>query len=242
MVDATPRPEAPRPGTPASEAPHARVPHAKPVRVVRAHIKLFAAAAVGVVLFLLLPDSLRAATRALIAWNVAVLLYLIAATVVVCRFERSHVRQRAEEEDEGGALILVLTVAAAVASLAAIFVELAGDPGGKVNAPSGVLALLTVILSWIFIHTIFAFRYAHEFYGAAKGGHKGGLQFPGDEHPDYWDFVYFAFVIGVAGQVSDVQVTSKILRRHVIAHGIVAFFYNVTVIALLVNIGSTFIR
>jgi uncharacterized membrane protein len=232
MVDVTPRPEAPR----------SRAPHAKPVRVLRAHIKLFAAATVGVILFFLLPDSLRLATRALIAWNVAVLLYLIAAIVVVTRFERGRVRQRAEEEDEGGALILVLTVAAAVASLAAIFIELAGDPKGRVNAPSGALALLTVVLSWTFIHTIFAFRYAHEFYGAAQAGHKGGLMFPGDEHPDYWDFVYFSFVIGVAAQVSDVQVTSKTCRRHVIAHGVVAFFYNVTVIALLVNIGSTFIR
>jgi uncharacterized membrane protein len=197
---------------------------------------------VGVVLFLLLPDSLRVATRALIAWNVAVLLYLVAATVVVCRFERGHVRQRAEEEDEGGALILVLTVAAAVASLAAIFIELAGDPGEKVNAPSATLALTTVVLSWVFIHTIFAFRYAHEFYGAAQSGHKGGLQFPGDDHPDYWDFVYFSFVIGVAAQVSDVQVIGKTLRRQVIAHGVLAFFYNVTVIALLVNIGSSIIR
>ena len=77
------------------------------------------------------------------------------------------------------------------------------------SGPYVALALVTVVLSWIFIHVIFAFHYAHEFYGEAKGGHKGGLQFPEDDRPEYWDFVYFSFVIGMTFQVSDVQVTSK---------------------------------
>jgi uncharacterized membrane protein len=216
--------------------------HLKPVRIVRAHIKLFAAAALGVILFLLLPSELRVITRVLIAWNAAVALYLVAAAIVISRFELSHVRKRAEEEDEGGTAILVLTVAAAVASLAAIFVELGEASSKRTGAFPVLLALITVVLSWFFIQVIFAFHYAHEFYGEAKGGHKGGLSFPDDDQPEYWDFVYFSFVIGMTFQVSDVQVTSKRLRRVVVAHGAVSFFYNVAVLALMVNIGGEFIK
>jgi uncharacterized membrane protein len=214
----------------------------KPVRIARAHIKLFAAAALGIILFLLLPNELRAVTRALIAWNAAVALYLVAAAIVISRFELSHVRKRAEEEDEGATAILVLTVAAAVVSLAAIFIELGDASGKRAGAFPALLALSTVVLSWFFIQIIFAFHYAHEFYGEAKGGHKGGLSFPDDDQPEYWDFVYFSFVIGMTFQVSDVQVTSKLLRRMVVAHGVVSFFYNVAVLALMVNMGGELIK
>jgi uncharacterized membrane protein len=216
--------------------------YGKPVRIALTHAKLLASAALGVVLFLVLPGDLRATTRGLIAWNVAVALYLVVAAFVIGRFELSHVRRRAAEEDEGGALILVLTVAAAAASLVAIFVELGAASGKQAGALSAALALITVILSWVFIHVIFAFHYAHEFYGEAKNGHKGGLKFPADDQPEYWDFVYFSFVIGMTFQVSDVQVTSKALRRVVVGHGVVSFFYNVAVLALMVNIGGEFIK
>jgi len=215
--------------------------HLKPVRIVRAHIKLFAAIALGVVLFPVLPNDLRVTTRALIAWNVAVGLYLVVAAVVISRFELNHLRQRAAEEDEGGALILALTVAAALASLVAIFIELGDASGKKTGALSAALVLSTVVLSWFFIHVIFAFHYAHEFYGE-KEGNKGGLKFPADDQPEYWDFIYFSFAIGTTSQVTDVLVTGKAMRRLVVGHGIVSFFYNVAVLALMVSLGSEFIK
>jgi uncharacterized membrane protein len=216
--------------------------YATPLRVAHVHIKLTAAAAVGIVLYFLLPAELRASTRALIAWNVAVVLYLAIATYVIARFELGHVRKRAEIEDEGAVAILVLTVIAAVASLVAIFAELAAVRDQKSSGWAIALALSTIVLSWVFIHVIFAFHYAHEFYGTAKGGHKGGLDFPGDKDPEYGDFVYFSFVIGMTFQVSDVQVTSKAVRRLVVGHGAVSFFYNVAILALMVNIGGEFIK
>jgi len=222
--------------------PRMKAPHAKPVRIVRAHIRLFTALALGALLFLVLPGDLRATTRALIAWNVGAAFYLVLATYLIVQCDVAQMRQRAEQEDEGGTLILVLTVAAAAASLVAIFAEMGAVPGQKAGALSATLALSTVVLSWLFIQVIFALHYAHEFYGEAKGGHKGGLQFPQDDRPEYWDFVYFSFVIGMTFQVSDVQVTSKSLRRIVVAHGAVSFFYNVAVIALMVNIGGEFIK
>jgi uncharacterized membrane protein len=215
--------------------------YAAPLRIAHVHLKLTAAAAVGVALYFLLPDELRVTTRLLIAWNVGVALYLAAASWVIACCELSQVRKRAEIEDEGAVAILSLTVTAAAASLAAIFLELAAIREGF-SGWAVALALGTVVLSWVFIHVIFAFHYAHEFYGQAKGGRKGGLEFPGDDQPEYGDFVYFSFVIGMTFQVSDVQVTSKSIRRLVVGHGAVSFFYNVAILALMVNIGGEFIK
>jgi uncharacterized membrane protein len=230
-----------------ASTPRRRAKHLKPVRIALAHIKLIAAVALGVALFFVLPRELNAVTRALLAWNVGVLLYLVLATWVIVRAELRYLRDRAAEEDEGAGLILVLTVLAAVASIIAIFFELAASRDDQTNWLSPMLALSTVLLSWVFIHTIFAFHYAHDFYGEAEGGRKGGLKFPetdaGKEAaPDYWDFVYFSFVIGMTFQVSDVQVTNKAVRRLVVFHGAVSFFYNVAVLALMVNIGGEFIK
>jgi len=134
--------------------------------------------------------------------------------------------------------VLVLTVFAALASLGAILAELGVSPGASRTATQLALATTTIALSWAFTHTIFALHYAHDFYGD-YGGKRSGLNFPGEEEPDYWDFVYFSFVIGMTSQVSDVAVTSQLIRRTVNAHGIVSFFFNATLLALTVNIAAS---
>jgi uncharacterized membrane protein len=96
---------------------------------------------------------------------------------------------------------------------------------------------MTIVLSWAFIHTIFAVHYAHEFYGS--GSKTGGLRFPTEQPPDYLDFVYFSFGIGTAAQVSDVDIVSRDIRRVVTAHSIVSFFFNVALLALIVNIAAS---
>ena len=101
------------------------------------------------------------------------------------------------------------------------------------------LATVTIALSWAAVHTAFALHYAHEFYRGAK---PGGLQFPsGDQHvdADYWDFVYFSFVIGMTAQVSDVGITDKIIRRTATVHGIISFVFNTALVALMVNIAAS---
>jgi uncharacterized membrane protein len=220
------------------------------------HIKLFVSAALGIAVFFalrwrilqieILQNEPRGVIHFLAAWNVAVLVYLALAAWVIARHEQSHLRALFSEEDEGAALILALTVAVAAASVFAIFAGLGA--GNKANRLSPVLAMITVFLSWVFIHTIFAFHYAHEFYGEADGQQKGGLIFPPADRkkdvapPAYWDFVYFSFVIGMTFQVSDVQITRTSLRRLVLFHGVVSFFYNVAVLALMVNIGGEYIK
>jgi uncharacterized membrane protein len=151
------------------------------------------------------------------------------------------IRSQAGKEDEGAVALLVLTVAAGMSSLVAIFAQLAAAAGSG-GGGSVALALATVLLSWTFIQTIFALHYAHEFYGE-RSTRGGGLEFPGNvKEPDYWDFVYFAFVVGTTFQTSDIAITSKWVRRTVAVHGVVAFLYNVAFLALSVNVAASLIQ
>jgi len=151
------------------------------------------------------------------------------------RSDVAGIRGRATVEDEGRLAILVLTALAGLASLGAIFAVLASPAGGGRPALRVAHAALTILLSWAFIHTIFALHYAHEFYDVTAGG----LAFPsGAGDPDYWDFVYFSFVIGMTSQVSDVAVTSKEVRRIVTAHGVLSFVFNAALLALTVNLAA----
>ena len=118
------------------------------------------------------------------------------------------------------------------------WVQATVDYKGRGTAELG-FATATIALSWAAVHTVFALHYAHEFY---RGSKPGGLDFPKgheDEDPDYWDFVYFSFVIGMTAQVSDVGVTDRMIRRTATAHGIVSFVYNTALVALMVNIAAS---
>jgi uncharacterized membrane protein len=208
----------------------------KPVRVVYARPRTFISIAAGIVAFFLLPGSLRLVTRLLIGWDSFVALYLLLVYIMMARCGLAHIRRNAVLQDDGRFLILLVTALGAFASIAAIVYELAGSHRRPVEL---ALATVTVVLSWAAVHTFFAVHYAHEYYRGAK---PGGLQFPsGDEHekPDYWDFVYFSFVIGMTAQVSDVGITDKTIRRTATAHGIVSFVYNTALVALMVNIAAS---
>jgi uncharacterized membrane protein len=208
----------------------------RPVRVVYARPRTFLSVAAGIVAFFLLPGSLRLVTRMLIGWDTFVALYLLLVYTMMLRCGLSHIRRNAVLQDDGRFLILLVTALAAFASIAAIVFEL-----GNSHHSTGELALatITVALSWAAVHTAFALHYAYDYYRGAK---PGGLQFPsGDEHekPDYWDFVYFSFVIGMTAQVSDVGITDRTIRRTATAHGIVSFVYNTALVALMVNIAAS---
>jgi len=207
------------------------------LRVVQIRPRLFISLGIGalVTVVLMLFTDWRMATRLLVGWDIYVGLYLALVAHLMSGAEIERIRARAAVEDEGQFAILVLTVVAALASLGAIFSELGTGTGRR---PAHiVVAALTILLSWAFIHTIFALHYAHEFYDEDIGG---GLAFPGGEtEPDYWDFVYFSFVIGMTSQVSDVGVTHKEIRRTVAAHGVVSFIFNAALLALTVNIAAS---
>ncbi len=207
-----------------------------PVRVVYARPRTFVSMAIGTVAFFLLPDSLRLVTRLLVAWDIFAAFYLALAYAMMFRCDHSHIRRNAILQDDGRFLILLVTALGAFASIAAIVFELGASKRG---ASELTLAVATIVLSWAAVHTTFALHYAHDYYRGAK---PGGLQFPsGDknEPADYWDFVYFSFVIGMTAQVSDVGITDKTIRRTATAHGIVSFVFNTALVALMVNIAAS---
>jgi uncharacterized membrane protein len=208
----------------------------KPVRVVYARPRTFAAIALGIVAFFLLPGSLRLVTRLLVAWDVFATLYLALVYYMMLCSDHQRVKRDAILQDDGRILILLVTAGGAFASIAAIVFEL----GGTHHAvPQLVIATATIALSWAVVHTAFALHYAHDYYGDTT---PGGLQFPSgdnDDEADYWDFVYFSFVIGMTAQVSDVGITDRIIRRTATVHGIISFVFNTALVALMVNIAAS---
>jgi uncharacterized membrane protein len=193
---------------------------------------------VCVLLVIFLSDDYLLVSRLLIGWDAGVALYLLLVIVMILRSDPDRVRRESPLQDEGRTAIPILTVTAAMASLGAIVFWLRAASESETIQPS-ILALLflTTLLSWLFIHTMFALHYAHEYY-AEHRARGGGMRFPGGGAPGYWDFIYFSFVIGTSTAVSDVAITSRTIRKTVTAHGLVAFVFNVTMIALTVSIAG----
>jgi uncharacterized membrane protein len=181
-------------------------------------------------------------TRALLGWNAGVILFIVLILVMMGRTRAADIRDHSNAEEEGRFTVLTVVIAAAVMTLIAIGVELFAvkEMQGTSRALRFALTFGTVISSWVFVHVVFAIYYAHEFH-AEMGGKKalrGGLQFPGETMPDYWDFLYFAFTVGMTAQTSDVVITSRMMRRLVIVHAIVSFVFTTAVIALTVNLAA----
>ena len=186
-------------------------------------------------------------SRLALGWDVGVGLFLIEAVFKLMRARSTDdLRQRAAAMDEAGVAILPLALLAAVASVVVVVGEAVRVSGDRSEVGgAAILALATVALSWTFVHLIFAFHYAHQFYAPAvpagtrasgKAQDKGGLIFPGDEDPDYWDFVHFSMIIGVAQQTADIQISDKGLRRTATVHSVTAFLFNTVIVALTVNL------
>jgi uncharacterized membrane protein len=195
------------------------------------------------VFFLASPWIGRAATRGLIAWDVGVIVFLALAVHSMIDADHERMRARAREHDEGRHFILLLAIGAAIASVAALAAELAsakGQVAGEEAMRVG-LTVVTIMLSWTFVQFIFALHYAHVFYGEAEdpeASHREGLEFPGDDPPDYWDFLHFSMIIGATAQTADITIVSKELRRIGTVHSMIAFAFNTAILALTINIAS----
>jgi len=206
-------------------------------------IRLGAAALIGFGALAVLPHRLDGTLRALLAWDATVLAFFILVIVMMARSTPQTMRRRAAIQDPGRTVLLIAVLAGALFSIAAlVFLQksLKGAVGGE---PAVHLALIggTIMLSWALAHTIFTLHYAHAYYGPAEDeddadGLVGGLQFPSEDHPDYWDFMYFSFVVGMTCQVSDVQVTGRDIRRLTLGHGVISFFFNTIILALTINV------
>ena len=212
------------------------------IRQVRVRPRLYIALVVAILIGVFLPTGIAShqITRLLIAWNVGTGLYVLLAAVMMVRSTHQHMRHRAQLQDDGELVILAMVVIASIASLAAIGGELAvvKDMHGSIKFAHIALAGVTVLSSWAFIQVMFCLHYAHDYYAAACHGRPPGLKFPEDDQPDYGDFFHFAAVIGTSGQTADVNFSSKPMRRIGTVHCILAYLFNTTVLALLINIGA----
>ena len=151
-------------------------------------------------------------------------------------------RNHAQQEDVGRFIILSLVLGSALLSLMALAYLLKTTKGlvGLILIAHLGLAIATILIAWSLVHTIFALHYARDYYRdehtSLKDCQVNGLTFPEEEEPDYWDFLYFSFVIGMTAQVSDVAITSRRLRKLALFHGVLSFFFNTAILAMSINI------
>ncbi|MFO1126155.1 MAG: DUF1345 domain-containing protein [Methylocystis sp.] len=217
-----------------------------PFRIIRARPQLFLSVLFGLVVGLLVPQAVQPISRALIGWNALTLSYFALIAVFITGATHDTIRERAQQLDEGRVAMLLLTSAVATASFGAVVIQLGSVKymQGWEKHASIALTIITVLNSWLFLHLTFAFHYAHEYYleeeldPGEPPEARGGLHFPHTKAPQYIDFLYFSYVIGVAFQTADIETCSASMRLLVATHGIVAFFYNTTILALMVNIAS----
>lgn len=217
-----------------------------PRRVVSARPRLFISMLIGIIVGFATPPDWRVTTRLLLGWNSFALIYFILAGRMFLTESHMKISQRAEQQDEGRFVILILTIVAATAAFGAIVLELAvvKDMKGLMKNLHILLAAATIVSAWALIHLMFTLHYAHEFVmeRAARGNKPakscGGLIFPGTNTPNYMDFLYFSYVIGVACQTADIEISSPEMRAIALVHGVLAFFFNSAVLALTINIAA----
>ena len=220
------------------------------IKSIRARPRLFVAIALGLVAGLLSPAAWPQSLRAIVGWDVAAGLYLVLAWIMILRADTKHIQTLARLDDDGRWAILIMCAGAAMTSLGAIVSLLADykDLAADAKPVHLVLAVVTILVSWFFLHTVFTLHYAHEFYGAAPSTgasaaekkERGGFGFPGDAKAwSYLDFAYYSFTIGMTAQTSDIAVTTTAMRRLTLAHAILTFFFNTVILAFSVNIAAS---
>jgi uncharacterized membrane protein len=202
--------------------------------------RLAVALTVAIAAFLVQPDSISWHTRAVASWDLGVLVYLVLAWSLIARSDAAMTRDHALGQDQSGYVIFLFVVVASCASIVAIgfVVSTIRELAFWSRAWHLALTIDALISSWLLIQTVFAFHYARRYYSILTGERRASpeLVFPGNRDPDYLDFAYYSFVVGMTSQVSDVAVTSRQMRRLTLIHGVLAFVFNIAVLALSINI------
>ncbi|SMB87982.1 protein of unknown function DUF1345 [Hymenobacter roseosalivarius DSM 11622] len=206
--------------------------------MVPAWVRLSISLVLAGVAYRLVPPQWHAASRVTAAWDAFALSTLVLTWAIIPAADVVHIRRVANREDPGRRLTFVFLLVAAVASLLAVVLLLGSIK--EVNSSSRiihiVLAVVAVLTAWLLVHTVFTLRYAHLYYDEGPGGQAGGLEFPGGEkEPDYLDFAYYAFVIGMTAQTADISISGRAMRRLTLLHGLLAFAFNTAIVALSIN-------
>jgi uncharacterized membrane protein len=199
----------------------------------------------GAAIFFVLRGHLRFSSAAIAAWDAFAVLIVALDWLTILMTPQREIRALAQQQDLSRSLAFLFVVVAACAALLAVgfLVRVHKSQASGHFTVHLLLTLLAVICSWTLVHTVFSLRYAHAFYGDSNEPgmhqHAGGLIFPGGRPPQYFDFAYFSFVVGMTCQVSDVQITSRRMRRLTLAHSVLSFGFNTIILALLINTVSS---
>lgn len=189
-------------------------------------------AATAVALFFAIP-ALGLRTGVMIGFDAGASIFLL-SVLPLLRHRSDDMRRSASRNDANRLLLLFLTLAVSLVvfvAIASILME-----GATPDMRSIALIVGTIILCWVFSNTVYTLHYAHLYYRAGDGGDAGGLQFPEEPEPDYWDFVYFAFCLGMTFQTSDVSITDRGIRKVVTLHCLAAFVFNLGIVAFTINV------
>jgi uncharacterized membrane protein len=176
---------------------------------------------------------------AMMLWDVFAFTYILTSWIVFFTSTESHITKKARKDDGSRLFVFLIVVLASFASMfTVLMLIISKDTAGIDKAVYLPVIITGMLLSWVLVHTTFCFHYAHLYYDNNEGTEKnaGGLNFPDELHPDYIDFAYFSFVIGMTFQVSDIEITSRTIRRQVLVHGLLSFALNTFVVALTINL------
>ncbi|MCI1189770.1 DUF1345 domain-containing protein [Hymenobacter sp. DH14] len=204
--------------------------------------RLLLAVAVGGITWLLLPGTLLPTTRLVAAWDVFCLSSLALIWAGTRNADTAHIRRMATRQDPGRTWAFIAVLVASSASLMAVVALLSGlaKMRGSEVTVHVLLSIGAVVGAWLQLHAVFALRYAHQYYSenlaTVPPDNLGGLDFPGGPPANYWDFAYFAFVVGMTAQTADVAISSTHMRQLVMLHGLLAFAFNTSVVALTINL------
>ena len=210
-----------------------------------AHYRLMLALAVSAIVFFCFHNSVKTPALILFCWIGCAVTVIVLDWIIIFSSHPREVRKIARLQDSSRTFLFLFITTASVVSLGAIVYLLKSTKGLNEVAKNEhiLLAITAVIISWSMLHTIYTLRYAHLYYDPdvdVDGINKapGGLQFPGKDEPDYLDFVYFSFIIGMTFQVSDVNITSRRIRRVCTVHALLSFAFNTAILALSINVIS----
>lgn len=205
--------------------------------------RIVIALVLGIVVWFSLPRNLQASTRTIITWDSFAIITLILAWLTIVTTPPDKLHARAQKQDLSHILIFVFVLVTACAGLFAVGFLFFSKQAFAERSHFWihlVASLVAVVCSWSLVHTVFGLRYGHTYYGDPDGpagpiSHARGLEFPGDREPDYMDFAYFSFVIGMTFQVSDVVITSRDFRKLVLVHSMLSFGFNTVILALAIS-------
>lgn len=194
----------------------------------------------SLVTFIFIRNShLNSVLTVTVLWDAFALSFIVTSWIVFFTRPVAEIIKQANKDDGSRPFVLISILVSSFASMfTVLLLMISKGQSPDREALSVILSIMGMVLSWIMVHTIFTFHYAHMYYGEGKDDTPDSrpLDFPGEKNPDYLDFAYFAFVIGMTFQVSDVEISSGKIRRTALAHGLLAFALNTFVVALTINL------